>query len=274
MMFGLNIWGWFEWVKERIAGIVGVFGILMVLIDAVEYSGNLFTNDLVGYAGENEAALSVIVSALLFYGYILQYRTSDRQRKIMETQTDLMDAGYTPIVGIMDRDFSDGGNTANLSLINRGNSLARDLHVETIIAYEEPDQIENHYLTYRSPVRRSSETTWWKPDQGILLNEGEGISEEDGAVKASADLKLKSTAPEEDDEILSEALNSLHSDGVDTVKIALVLTFKNAKMDESEIPFYTAECKLDRLERSDMDISRAMEIEDDDLREIKIHARG
>lgn len=276
-MVGKELQQVWNYLKRRSVELLGLVGMILIAVDFYLYSGSVFVSQTITYAGENQGALSVIFTGLLFYGYILQYRTSDRQREIMENQTDLMDAGYTPIVGIKDRSFKDGGDEIDLILANKGNSLARDLRVETVIAYETPQRADgnhrvevSHYKTNTTPIERGGTTKWWKPDSGVMIGEGEGIEDD---LYFSANLKVGSAAIEEDDEFLSKALDSLYEDGVDTVQIALVLKFRNAKMDESELPFYTTECNLDRLSNSNMNISRGMESEADDLREIRIHSR-
>jgi hypothetical protein len=184
-----------------------------------------------------------------------------------------MRAGYTPIVGVSNREWgadrADPGddpdqeeaNRLFLCLSNSGNSTARDLRVWTGLSYEPTKDLSYKYQPYSSPLRRTSDASWWHSDEGGAL-----AQTENDATEFKTDPKLNRVErgrlklrPESRPVLLHTALEDLEDAGVGKVEIAFILKYTTTTGFEEEIYLGAYEADLSRLKGDDMWVYRAQE---------------
>lgn len=256
--------------------------IFFSLIDFVIWGGEVLLNDILEYAKSRNTALSVLLSALLLIAYLMQYLIQDTQTDLASRQEKLMEAGYTPIVGVKSREWgkqrSDEAdietfeaNKYYVQLVNNGNSAARDLRLWIGIEYD-PNNNETYYSSTTVPLQRTDEGTWWPTDVGGALSE----STDDGT-EFVADPKLtkvkKGGLLSKDEEIekieIGQALKSMCESGVEEVSIALSIRYTTATGDDQEIKVGIYREKLATLADVGWTVYDTQESSSDEFEEIK-----
>jgi len=258
-----------------------------VLIDKLLTDGAHIVEPSLSFAQANGAALTVILSGLLLFAYLMQYQNQRIQRSILDRQVKLMRAGYTPILGVSSREWGadkaeprddpdqDQANRLFISLSNSGNSTARDLRVWTGLSYEPTADLEYHYRSYSSPLRRTSNASWWHSDGGGALAQTENATTEfkaDPKVIRVERGRLKirrETRPV----FLHTALEDLEDAGVEEIEIAFILKYTATTGSEEEIYLGAYEADLSRLKGDDMWIYRAQENKEEHVEEIREHVK-
>lgn len=126
-------------IRENWVEITGALFSIFVVVDIVLLNSNILIGPALSSVSGNENAARVIVSVLLLFAYLLQYRTQSQQRKIMERQEELMEGEYFPVVQFHqlegENEIKIDGNTISggfitLMLSNSGNSIAKDLRLK------------------------------------------------------------------------------------------------------------------------------------------------
>lgn len=258
-----------------------------VIIDKVLTDGTHIVKPSLSFAQANDAALTVILSGLLLFAYLMQYQNQRIQRGIMDRQVKLMRAGYTPILGVSSREWGaeraepsddpdqDQANRLFLSLSNSGNSTARDLQVLTGLSYEPTADLEYHYRSYSSPLRRTSDASWWHSDGGGALAQTENATTEfkaDPKVNRVERGRLK-ISRETRPVFLHTALEDLEDAGVEDVEIAFILKYTATTGSGEEIYLGAYEADLSRLKGDDMWMYRAQENKEEYVEEIRESAK-
>lgn len=262
---------------------VGTTGLLST--DQLLLNGRYLVNPVMTFANANQQALSVIFSGMLVFAYLMQYQNQRSQRKIMDTQIQLMSAGYTPIVGVSDREWgaqredrenideldTEDANRLFLGLSNTGNSTARNLQVWIGIDYNDSEELGNLYRSYCTSLRRTSNTSWWHTDKGGAL-----ASTPDETTIFQADLQLSKEKKRWFRKNKSQgripihiALEDLEENGIETAEIALILQYTTTTNQEEEIELGAFEVDLPSLKEDDMWLYRAMEMKEEDVDRIK-----
>lgn len=224
-------------VRTRWVELFGILFLVAVAIDLGFYSGDTFVNGIKIWASNNNGLASLILSASLLYAYLLQFRTQDRQRVLMNQQKEIMDAGYTPLVGVTEQNVNDRTSSpevpetesVELTVVNRGNSLATDLELHFLISYETNNQ---RYTDHSSPLRRTEDGVWWH------AGSGGSISPEEPEVEFSTPARVTDTEYDQDEPVdISDAIDRIFDskDDVDQIRIATQLHYKDAKANEKEI---------------------------------------
>jgi hypothetical protein len=224
-------------VRTRWVELIGILFVVAVAIDLGFYSGDKFTNGIKIWASNNNGLASLILSASLLYAYLLQFRTQDRQRVLMNQQKEIMNAGYTPLVGVTEQNVSDYTSnpripeteSVELTVVNRGNSLATDLELHFLISYETNNQ---RYTDYSSPLRRTEDGVWWH------AGSGGSISPEESDVEFSTPARVTDTEYDRDEHVdIGDAIDQIFdsNDDVDQIQIATQLHYKDAKVNQKEI---------------------------------------
>lgn len=230
----LKLW---RFIKTRWVELVGVVFIAAVSIDLAVYSGVHFVNQTTSWASTNDGLASLLLSGGLLFAYLLQFRTQDRQRVLMNQQKQIMDAGYTPLIGVTEQNIEDNSsnpkitNTESLQLtiVNRGNSLATDLQLHFFISYGSDNQ---RYINHFGPLRRTDDALWWNS------RSGGSISPEEGEIEFSIPAEVSDTKPNQDEAIdIADAIDAIFESGNDIseIKIATQLQYKDIKGNEKEI---------------------------------------
>lgn len=223
-------------IRTRWVEIIGIFFLTAVAIDLGISAGNQFVNDIETWASNNTGLASLILSASLLYAYLLQFRTQDRQRVLMNQQKEIMDAGYTPLVGVIDQTVTDHtsnpevpeAESVELTIVNRGNSLATDLELHFLISYDATDQ---RYTNHAHPLRRTESGVWWHSGSGG------SVSPEESEIEFSTPAKVTDTEHSQDEHVdISDAIDQIFdSEDVDQIKVATQLHYKDAKGKQKEI---------------------------------------
>lgn len=258
-----------------------------VIIDKLLADGAYIVEPSLSFAQANDAALTVVLSGLLLFAYLMQYQNQRIQRGIMDRQVKLMKAGYTPILGVSSREWGadraepsddpdqDQANRLFLNLSNSGNSTARDLRVWTGLSYEPTANLECHYRSYSSPLRRTSDASWWHSDGGGALTQTE-----DATIEFKADPKVNRVergrfkiSRETRPVFLHTALEDLEDAGVKDIEIAFILKYTATTGSEEEIYLGAYEADLSRLKGEDMWMYRAQENKEEDVEEIHKRAK-
>jgi type II secretory pathway pseudopilin PulG len=231
-------------IKTRWVELLGIISLAVIAADLWFASGSWFVNGVKTWASTNNGLASLILSAGLLFAYLLQFRTQDRQRvlmnqqkQIMNQQIEIMDAGYTPLIGVTQqtiKDHSSDPETAEtesleLTVVNRGNSLATDLELHFLISYDTENQ---QYTNLSDSLRRTEGGMWW--------NSGSGgsISSEEDAVEFSIAAEVTDTKHSQDEPVnISDAIDSIfdNEDDIGEIEIATQLHYKDAKGNHEEI---------------------------------------
>lgn len=93
-------------ISRRVSQALLVVILGLIVLSAGDFilrDGSVFLNSILQYADTHSTALSVLLSALLFTVYLMQYFIQNTQTELVSRQEKLMRAGYTPIVGVKDR---------------------------------------------------------------------------------------------------------------------------------------------------------------------------
>lgn len=258
-----------------------------VVIDKSLAGGAYIIEPSLSFAEANDAALTVILSGLLLFAYLMQYQNQRIQRSIMDRQVKLMRAGYTPILGVSSREWGadrvehsddpdqDQANRLFLDLSNSGNSTARDLRVWIGLSYEPTADLEYHYRSYSSPLRRTSDASWWHSDRGGAL-----AQTENGTTEFKIDPKVDrveggwpTVSRESQPVLLHTALDDLEDAGVEDIEIAFILKYTATTGSEEEIYLGAYEADLSRLKGYDMWMYRAQENKEEYVEEIRGRAK-
>lgn len=257
--------------------------IIVVIIDESTTDGSNLVQPVLSFAKENEAALTVILSGLLLFAYLMQYQNQRIQRNIMDRQVKLMRAGYTPILGVSNRKWGaekvetgedqdqKQANRLFLDLSNTGNSTAQDLRLWTALWYEPTDELNHHYRPKTTPLRRTSDPSWWHSDEGGAL-----AQKEDSTTEFKADPKINKTNctwyninQEEDPIYLHAALEELEEAGVVDVEIVFILKYTATTGAEEEIHLGAYEANLPGLKSDNMRVYRSQENKEERVENIK-----
>lgn len=216
-------------VKGRWLEILIILLIGAVLVDNLFNSGNLFFNRLESWSNTNEGFASILLSALLLAAYVLQFRSNDRQRVLMEQQKDIMIAGYTPVIGVLNQEVKDYTDDDTkqvdeellLEIVNRGNSLAQDLAIRFEIEHEGRKSL---FDSNSVPLIRVEQGTWWTSGSGGTL------SHEEEKTRFTAEVSLNTKQGE--DLSITEAAEKLfqeeNDDKIDRFSVITYLTYKDA----------------------------------------------
>jgi hypothetical protein len=253
--------------------LTAVLIIAAVIADKALADSSYIIQPSLSFAKDNESALTVILSGLLLFAYMMQYQNQRIQRNIMNRQVNLMKAGYTPILGVSSREWGaertepgdnpdqDQANRLFLNLSNSGNSTARDLCIWTELSYEPTKDLDYDYRSYPSPLRRTSDAIWWHSDEGGALAQ----TEED-TIEFKADPKVNQIERgwfkinrERRPMLLHTALEDLEKAGVKDVEIGFILRYTATTGSEEEIYLGAYEADLSRLKDYDMWMHRAQE---------------
>ncbi|GGO03026.1 hypothetical protein GCM10009030_38260 [Haloarcula pellucida] len=194
-----------------------------------------------------------------------------------------MRAGYTPILGVSSREWGaeraeagddpgqDKANRLFLDLSNSGNSTARDLRLWTGLSYKSTKDLDYDYCPYSSPLRRTSDASWWHSDEGGALAQTEDNSVEfktDPKVQRVENGRLKFN-PARKEVFLHTALESLEEAGVKNIEIAQVLKYTATTGSEEEIYLGAYEADLSNLKSHDMWLYRAQENKEERVEKIR-----
>jgi hypothetical protein len=253
--------------------------------DFIFRDGSVFLNGVLDYADTHNTALTVLLSALLFTVYLMQYFIQNTQTDLISRQERLMRAGYTPIVGVKDREWGkkrgEGtdmetfeANKYYLQLVNNGNSAARNLRLWIGIAYDAPGDQDNYYASNAVPLQRTDEGTWWPTDVGGALSEIGGEATEFVArpkvvkMEIGGFLRRDSELSEVD---IGDALQSIHGD-VEKVSLAFSVKYTTTTGDDQEITIGVIREKLSKLEGVDWTLYDAQEGSGSEFEEIKQRA--
>lgn len=261
---------------------------IIVVLDGVLTDGSVIIQPTMDFAAANRNALSVIISALLVFAYLMQYQSHRIQRRIMDRQVKLMQAGYTPILGVSSRTWGvdqsnnitdidqQEANKLLLRLSNSGNSTARDLRIWTGLAYDAPSELEYDYCSAEAPLRRTSDTAWWHSDRGGAL----APTEDNEPVEFQADPVINEIARgwlkfqrEGKITLLHTALEKLESEDVKNVEIGFILKYTSTTGTEEEIYLGAYEADLPKLKQDDMKIYRTQENKEEDVESIQEKAK-
>ncbi|MFC4540439.1 hypothetical protein ACFO5R_00640 [Halosolutus amylolyticus] len=226
-----------SFIKTRWVELLGIIFLAAVTIDLSIYAGEQFVNSVTSWASTNDGLASIILSAGLLFAYLLQFRTQDRQRVLMNQQKQIMDARYTPLVGVTQQTLEDHSSNPEISeteslqltIVNRGNSLATDLQLHFLISYDTDNQ---RYTNHSRPLRRTEDGVWWSSGSGG------SISPEEDEVEFSVPAEVTDIEHSQDEPIdIADAINDIFvSEGdIDEIEIATQLRYKDAKGNQKEI---------------------------------------
>ncbi|WP_144049508.1 hypothetical protein [Halorubrum salipaludis] len=257
-----------------IARLIGVYilpasGILILILslsDIVFYGGDIFVTAVLATADENQSSLSVIISGLLLFAYILQFQSQNLQRKIMSRQENLMNAGFTPILGVSDLKYGHeledntpqpkDKNRLYLDIVNNGNAAARDLRILFGISYDTDLRTGSIIQSCEVPLTREDEGSWWPVGTGGALTPSSG---ETTRFVCDPKLNYRTTCLPEfltsnkyDERLMHTALNNLEDNGITDIKISIILKYKTSVGNEEEIPLTGLKGDLDKLDRPPM----------------------
>lgn len=226
-----------SFIKIRWVELLGIIFLTAVAIDLRAYAGNTFVNGVANWASNNDGLAPIILSAGLLFAYLLQFRTQDRQRVLMNQQKQIMDAGYTPLIGVTQQTLKDHSSnpktpeteSLQLTIVNRGNSLATDLQLHFLISYDTDNQ---RYTNHSGPIRRTEDGEWWSSGSGG------SISPEEDEVEFSIPAEVTDTEHSQDESVdIADAIDDIFDseDDVDEIEIATQLHYKDAKGNKKEI---------------------------------------
>ncbi|SDZ92775.1 hypothetical protein SAMN04488065_1269 [Haloplanus vescus] len=226
-----------RFISIRWVELLGFIFLIAIAIDHGIYAGDKFINSVTTWASENNGLASVILSTGLLFAYLLQFRSQDRQRVLMEQQKQIMNAGYTPLIGVIQQDLEDHSTnpktseteSLKLTIVNRGNSLATDLEVHFLITYDAHNQ---RYTNHSGPLRRTEDGVWWNSGSGGSLSPEESEVEFHIPVEVT-DTKCSQNEPTD----IADAINDIFDSGnsIDEIEIATQLRYQDAKGNQKEI---------------------------------------
>lgn len=261
----------FQFLSYYFLPLIILSTVLAISADAGFADGAHLIQPTLSLAKDNQATLSLIISGLLLFAYLMQYQNQRIQRGIMNRQMNLMRAGYTPIIGVSNRSWGvnkvdltadpdpDEVNRLFLELSNSGNSTARDLRLWTGLLYESTSELDNYFRSYASPLRRTSGASWWHSDKGGAIAQTEGDTLElkgDPMVKKVGRGFFK---PDSEPVYLHRALEKLEHAGVEEVEVGFILKYTSTTGSEEEIHLGAYEANLSNLKEQDMWMYRAQE---------------
>ncbi|WP_152423123.1 hypothetical protein [Natrinema versiforme] len=233
---------------------VVIASISVFIVDHVVLSGEILSNNELDFADKNDSVLSVLISGFLLIAYLMQYLVQDSQHELMSRQESIMNAGYTPILGVTSSEWGNERNDnidlepheANkyyMNIMNSGNSTARDLRLKTEIgSCAEPADIT--FYSHSVPLQRTSEGTWWPTDVGGALSESHNEPTEFYASPKVRKIE-KTGLLKRDKEIrevhIHTALQAIEKSdnnsatGTNEVKITIYVKYKTATGSKQEI---------------------------------------
>lgn len=273
-----------QFLRYYFLSIVAAVSAIIVVFDKALTGGSIILQPILDFAAANRNTLSVIISALLLFAYLMQYQNHRIQRQIMARQVKLMRAGYTPILGVSSRSWGvekednpididqEEANRLFLMLSNSGNSTGRDLRIWTGIVYDASPELEFKYSSEEAPLRRTSDTAWWHSDQGGALaptEDNKPIEFQVDPVINEVEQGLLKFRRESNINPLHSALEKLEEAGVKEVDIGFVLKYTSTTGAEEEIYLGAYEADLSNLKHDDMQIYRAQENKEEDVKSIQ-----
>jgi hypothetical protein len=231
---GPQIW---NGIKTRWVELLGIVFLIILGADLLLASGDWFVNGVKTWASMNNGLASLILSANLLFAYLLQFRTQDRQRVLMDQQKQIMDAGYTPLIGVLQQKIENHSSdqkfpeaeSLDLTIVNRGNSLATDLELQFLISYDTEDQ---RYTNYSGSLRRTEGGVWWSSGSGG------SISPEEDEVEFTTPVKVADTERPQDAPIdVANAIDNIFDSekDLDSIEVATQLRYKDAKNNQEEV---------------------------------------
>lgn len=226
-----------SFIKTRWVELLGLIFLTAIAIDLAVYAGEQFVNGVTSWASTNDGLASLILSAGLLFAYLLQFRTQDRQRILMNQQKHIMDAGYTPLIGVTQQTIEDQSTdpetseteSLELTVVNRGNSLATDLQLHFLISYDTDNQ---RYTNHSDPLRRTENGVWWSSGSGG------SISPEEDEVEFSIPARVTDTKHGRSEPVdIADVIDDIFEteDEIDEIEIATQLHYKDAKGNQKEI---------------------------------------
>lgn len=219
------------------------------LVDVSLYNSTVFVQSVLTTAEDNDSALSVIISGLLLFAYMLQFQSQHFQRKIMSRQETLMKAGFTPILGVTHHEFGNDAssersipnenNRLYIDIINNGNATARDLRMWFGISYNGVSSISPLIRSNEVKLTREEEGSWWPTDTGEALS-----NSSDSATTFVCDPELKHRQKSwylpklfnnYEPIPVHQALNELDEIECDEFRLAMVLRYRTTVGNSEEI---------------------------------------
>ncbi|MEZ3162311.1 hypothetical protein ABNG03_10125 [Halorubrum sp. RMP-47] len=262
--------------------LLGVFGTIVAsILDVTLFGSTLFVDSTLDFFSNKKDSLSVIVSTLLLTTYLMQYLIQSRQADLSERQEKLMRSGFTPILGVTEREWGSERDDENniqhqkankvyVNLVNNGNSAARNLRLWTGVKYDLDCCSNTYYSSHTVPLTRTEEGTWWPTDQGGAISESDNGSVE---FKASPKLKeMNSNTLRSDDVVgtnhIGDVLKDIGSDN-EQVSIILAIKYQTATGDEQEITIGGYREKINQFRSKDWKLEGAHELGPEDYEELK-----
>ncbi|SEK86412.1 hypothetical protein [Haloferax larsenii] len=216
-----------DYIKSYWALIAGVVIALLVFVDYL-LGGSIFVSWFLTSGPKGQSRIPVLVSVLLFYAYILQYQTSVNQHRLMESQQEILEADYIPIleeISFTAQDKRNGipGGYIVTKIKNIGNSLAKDIEIFCAI-----EIITHNHKILNKESRLSSRT--------IALTQHESS-------RRSSGIEGSVIAPDKEEELscpveyncsgepvgFATAMDRLaDDDAVDKVRFGFQVRFKNS----------------------------------------------
>lgn len=272
-------------ISQTLMVVLLVF-IFVMLSDMAFLDGRILTNSLLESLKSNNTAISVLLSALLLLAYLMQFLVQDTQTDLMKSQQKIMNAGYTPIIGIKSKEWGKQrsedtdidpyeANKYYLELANDGNSTARDLRLWIGVNYDYDDHDE-YYTSTTVPLQRTDEGTWWPTDVGGALSEATDTSTEFVADPA-LDKMRKTLCGRSDKSIENEnidtVLESLYDCGVEEVALVFSIRYSTSTGEDQEIDIGVRREKLRTLESVGWTLYDTQEGSSDEIETVKQSAQ-
>jgi len=239
-----------QFIGKYLLPSLGLLSFLVIGGDVFFFEGEIVVQSIFTIAQTNETALSVVISGLLLFAYLLQFQSQHFQRKIMSRQEVLMSAGFTPILGVTEYKFGheieDSTQTAEdknrlyLDIVNNGNATARDLRVWFGISYNGSSYINPIVKSKEVTLTREKEGSWWPADTGGALSNSSDISTR-FVCEPKLNYRCKPwyipKALNNYEEIpIHKALKKLENKGSNEFRLAIVLRYKTTVGNQEQIP--------------------------------------
>lgn len=262
--------------------LLGVFGTIVAsIIDITLIGGGLFVNSTLDLFSNNKNSLSIIVSIMLLTAYLMQYLIQNRQADLSEQQENLMRSGFTPILGVTEREWGSektedndiqhqDANKVFADLVNNGNSAARDLRLWTGVKYDTNPSADIYYTSHSTPFQRTEEGTWWPTDRGGALSDSD-----DESVEFVASPKLKKMSS---NYLKSDKLSAIDDIGDvieeignynDEITIVFSIKYQTATGDEQEITVGAYREKIRQLQSQEWELEGIHELSPEDYEDVK-----